>query len=67
MNTQIMGAEFGIPKEEDLYYEYSFRKHCYKFERSDIGFVCETDPVKGVALQKMFDEIKNRINKKSKQ
>lgn len=48
------------PKSTDFYYEFSLGKHCYKFQRPDIGYVCVTDDDKDKALQKMFDEINTR-------
>lgn len=55
-----------VPSESDLYYEYSFRKHCYKFEREDVGYICATHENKEVALNNIIKEIRERLNKTSK-
>lgn len=50
------------PTESDFYYEITFdKKHCYKFERKDVGLIIVTDENKEKALQKMFDAIKQAV------
>lgn len=51
-----------LPSEDELYYEYSFNKHCYKYDKAPIGYLCTTHEDKETALQMMFDKIKERGN-----
>lgn len=50
-----------IPTEKELYYEYSFQKHCYKFERADIGYICVTNENKQAAFESIISQIKDSL------